>query len=104
MTTTAELVTFLRGEQAHAKACDYQGEESQFKESADRIESLEQQLEQRDVLHEVAVIAYREQLEQVKYRHECLKGMYSNEMNYLDDDQSVDDAIDNFILEEESHS
>ena len=41
---------------------------------------------------------------ELEYRHECLKMMYSDEMNYLDDDLSVDLAIDEFISEEQSHS
>ena len=41
---------------------------------------------------------------ELEYRHECLKMMYSDEMNYLDDDLSVDLAIDGFISEEQSHS
>ena len=41
-------------------------------------------------------------LDDLQYRHECLKLLYSDEMNYLDDDQSVDDDIDTFIQMEKN--
>lgn len=42
-------------------------------------------------------------LNELTYRHECLKSMHEDEMNYIDP-HSVDVAIDEFISEEQSHS
>ena len=43
-------------------------------------------------------------LSKLEYRHETLKMMYADEMNFSDDDVPVELAIDEFIAEEQSHS
>ena len=58
----------------------------------------------KSALEATEVLRLRGEMGDLNYRHECLKSMYTDEMNYLDDDLSVDLAIDEFILEEQSHS
>ena len=43
------------------------------------------------------------ELDDLKYRHECLKMMYDDELGFIPP-HTVDEAIDDYICEQESHS
>ena len=61
-------------------------------------------LERCELSYKCEVDSLTDALKDLEYRHETLKILYADGMNFDDDDVPVDLAIDEFILEEQSHS